>query len=1309
MNLLPVLNKRYELQAVAGSGGMGVVYRAVDAASGSTVAIKVMRTEDPDAAARFLREAELLAGMNHPRIVRHVDHGHTPGGEPYLVMEWLSGEDLRDRLNRGRLDADQTAQLGADIADALAYAHAQSVIHRDLKPANVYLCGGDLQSLRLLDFGIARIQQDRDDATRTGTVLGTPAYMAPEQARSERTLDARADLFSLGCVLYECLTGRAPFVAGSAMAVLIKVLLEEPPPLADLRQDVPVALARLVGQLLAKDPSERPASAQITAAALRDMAAESRQSEPKVATAGLTRQERRIVTLMVASADGLEDSDDATRREEEDDTATVRFDTMTMAPTVQLHAGSKLSQLQRRMAAIGLRLHRLMDGTLLATAAGAATAAEQAALTAHGALLLSQLHPSATAVIATGYGLASSDATAEVAIGQAIELAAQALAGRKAATDAPLLLDDATVGLLGGRFEVERTNRATGAFAWRLLGARTLQNQAALLLGRPSPCVGRGRELAILRALLQVCAEEGGTKVLLTGDPGYGKSRLLEEFVAQVRRDWPQVQVWQLRSEAIDQDSPYAGLAALLTQAADLQAGMSDAEKTLRTRARIDRSATPAQRQLIMDLARVTLGIDLANGSERLRAAREDAVLMADLVREGFGAWMHAESKVGPQVVLVDDLQWIDAPSLAAMRLVHEAVSEEPVLFIGAARPEIFERFPYLQTTSRLLQVRLGPLSRRACGQLVRAALRDLATDEVVARLSQLSAGEAYYLEELIRAVAVGQDAVPTTVLAMAQVRIDAIDADSRRVLRAAAVFGMRVWAEGAAALAGGRVTAQLQALVEAEILLPVPRSSLQGHQEFSFRQASLREAAYATLTEADRSLGHRLAAAWLQQVGGADPVALANHFDLGGQAERAQFFYSIAAENALAAHDHPAARRWMQKGLALGVSGEGKARLLLAQAELAMSAGHAYDALQTAEAAAQGFQPGSRLWYRAMTEMGRALARSGQAARLPALVHALMEAPAEPDAAEAAVYAAARIAVNVLFLDLLSLGEQLIAFADRLQATARPPVGLAAQARLEGARSSRLALAGDLAGAAAATRAAMQGFAQLGDRRNASAQQMDLGVLLLRSGLAAEAEPLIAASTEECDLLDIPAAASVGRTWLGLTRFTLGRADEALVLLERAVHELSQQSTSLPHCWCLHALATVHLARNDLAAAEQAALKLQQANRTVPSMWAQSLGIFAQIRLAQGRQDESLHLARDAVRVWQEGLPCDERGVQPLLALAQVLADQGKITLSRRAAADGVELLLRMAAHLDDEGTRHAFLYGMQQHRELITLANPS
>lgn len=1061
MNLLPVIDDRFQLQSVAGSGGMGVVYRAVDAQTGTAVAIKVLRTDEPDAAARFLREAQLLASMAHPRIVRHVAHGHTLGGEPYLAMEWLSGEDLRDRLARGRLSSGEAAQLGADIADALAYAHRQSVIHRDLKPANIYLIGGQLQASRLLDFGIARVEQAANDATRTGTVLGTPAYMAPEQARSERTLDARADLFSLGCVLYECLTGRAPFVAGSAMAVLIKVLLEEPPSLADLREDIPAPLARLVGQLLAKDPADRPRNAEEAGAALRELAATARDSNPQAAAAGLTRQERRIVTLMVARAPSLGEGDPLeTRREglaglqtldatltaqlaSPEEMETVRFESMDLLQTVHTMPTSQLSALQRKLAGLGIRLHRLLDGTLLATAQGTATAAEQAALTAHGALLLAQALPELSAVIATGYGLASGDSSGEVAIGEAIDQAAHVLALASSAGRPQLILDDATVSLLGGRFEVERTSEATGTFVWQLKGAQRARTQAASLLGRATPCVGRGRELAILRALLACCADEGGSKILITGDPGYGKSRLGHEFIRQVRRDLPKVQVWELRAEAIDQDSPYAGLAALLCQAADLQAGMSDAERTLRMRARIDRAARPAQRELVMDLARVALRIDLARSTERLRAAREDAALMADLVRDGFSAWMQVEAIQAPLVVVVDDLQWVDGPSLAAMRLVHDTVTEEPVLFIGLARPEIFERFPFLQGNPRVLQVRLGPLSVRACAQLIRAALPSEATDELVQRLTQLSAGEAYYLEELIRAVAIGQDAVPTTVLAMAQARIDAIDPDSRRVLRAASVYGMRLWADGVAALADGRSTVQLQQLVAAEILVPATRSGLQGQLEFSFCQASLREAAYATLTAADRTLGHRLAGQWLLRVGGVDSVVLANHFDLGGDPERAQLHFSIAAENAIAAHDNVSARRWVQRGLALGVTSEGKARLHLAQAELAMGIGHAHDALATAQAAADGFQPGSRLWYRAMTEIGRAMARSGQSSRLPALVAAFLQATPEPAAAEAAVYAAARLAVNTLFLDLLGPSEQLVAFALALQSAPVPRLAL--------------------------------------------------------------------------------------------------------------------------------------------------------------------------------------------------------------------------------------------------------------------------
>ena len=1324
MNLLPVIDDRFQLQSVAGSGGMGVVYRALDALTGRTVAVKVLRTDEADAAARFLREAQLLAGMTHPRIVRHVAHGHTLGGEPYLAMEWLDGEDLRERLARGRLAAVESAQLGADIAEALAHAHGQNVIHRDLKPANIYLMDKKLQAARLLDFGIARVEQAADDATRTGTVLGTPAYMAPEQARSERTLDARADLFSLGCVLYECLTGRAPFVAGSAMAVLIKVLLEEPPSLAELRHDVPAPLALLVSQLLSKDPAERPRSALEAAAALRDVALTAREAGPLAGSAGLTRQERRIVTLMVARAPDLDAADlGETRREglaglqtldatltgvlaSQEDSETVRFEATELLPTVQMMPSTKLAGLQRKLAAVGIRLHRLLDGTLLATAHGTATAAEQAALTAHGALLLAQALPQLSAVIATGYGLAGGDASGDVAIGEAIEQAAQALALGSQTGVARLTLDDATVGLLGGRFEVERSSEATGSFVWRLKGALKARVQSTSLLGQATPCVGRGRELAILRALLDCCTGDGGSKVLIIGDPGYGKSRLGQEFIGHVRRQLPKVQVWQLRAEAIDQDSAYAGLAALLAHAADLQAGMGDAESTLRMRARIDRGALPAQRELVMDLARVVLRIDTAPASERLRAAREDPALMTDLVRDGFSAWMQVESRSAPLVVVVDDLQWIDGPSLAAMRLVHDTLTEEPVLFIGLARPELIERFPFLQGNPRVLQLRLGPLSPRACGQLVRAALPTEATDEVVQRLTHLSAGEVYYLEELIRAVAVGQDAVPTTVLAMAQARIDAIDPDSRRVLRAAAVFGMRLWADGVAALANGRVSAQLQRLVAAEILEPAARSTLQGQMEFSFRQASLREAAYATLTEADRTLGHQLAGRWLQQLGGVDAVVLANHFDLGGEAEKAQLYFSVAAENALAAHDNAAARRWVQRGLALGVTSEGKARLHLAQAELEMGAGHAYDAMAAAQFAVEGFQPGSRLWYRAMTEMGRALARSGQGAKLPALVSALLRAVPEPAAAEAAVYAAARLAVNTLFLDLIGPAEELIAFADALQAQAQPPLGLAARARLAGARSSHLALAGQLEQATAQTQFALEAFQSLSDRRNASAQMMALGVLLLRSGQVAEAEPLVTEATAESDQLALPSAAAVGRVWQGLVLFKLGQQSRGLELLHQAAAQLSDQSVSLPHCWCLHALAWAYLQQGDLDQALAAATKLQDATRHIAPMWAQSLAILACIRLQLGQTAEALQLARDSVRVWQEGLPNAERGIAPHHALAKVLAVLGKRHQSAVAATQGWALVEQLAAQFSQDKARLAFLLGDPMHGELAQLA---
>src|SRR5207302_1047317 len=172
--------------------------------------------------------------------------------------EWLEGEDLKQRLARTGLTAAESVALATRVAEALGAAHARGIVHRDVKPSNLYLPDGDLARVKVLDFGIARILDGGQAQTRTGMLLGTPGYMAPEQARGGKELDARADVFALGCVLFECLTGRAAFVGEHVMALLAKILLEEAPRVSEVRADLPEPLDRLVQRMMAKQAPERP-------------------------------------------------------------------------------------------------------------------------------------------------------------------------------------------------------------------------------------------------------------------------------------------------------------------------------------------------------------------------------------------------------------------------------------------------------------------------------------------------------------------------------------------------------------------------------------------------------------------------------------------------------------------------------------------------------------------------------------------------------------------------------------------------------------------------------------------------------------------------------------------------------------------------------------------------------------------------------------------------------------------------------------------------------------------------------------------
>jgi serine/threonine protein kinase len=274
-----VLAGRFELTRRAGAGGMGEIFHALDRVTGRPVAVKVLFDTRPTTAVRFAREAAVLASLQHPGVVGYVAHGEMPAGEPYLVMEWLEGEDLAGHLLRRGLTVRETLALGARVGDALGVLHARGIVHRDVKPGNILLVDGDVAQAKVLDLGLARVDE-LTRLTQADAVVGTLGYLAPEQAGSDRTIDARADVFSLGCVLFKCLTGESPFAAEGMMAQIKKILCDEAPRLRDRLPEIPEALDELIARMLSRNPDDRPRDGREAADALRALAATPRPSEP---------------------------------------------------------------------------------------------------------------------------------------------------------------------------------------------------------------------------------------------------------------------------------------------------------------------------------------------------------------------------------------------------------------------------------------------------------------------------------------------------------------------------------------------------------------------------------------------------------------------------------------------------------------------------------------------------------------------------------------------------------------------------------------------------------------------------------------------------------------------------------------------------------------------------------------------------------------------------------------------------------------------------------------------------------------------
>lgn len=282
--VVAAIGNQYQVEGEIGRGGMSVVYRARDLRLNRMVAIKVLPPElahDPAVGSRFTREAQTSAQLAHPNIVPIYDVGERDG-IAYFVMGLISGDNLAELLARHpRRPVDEVRRIVAEIADALSYAHLRGVIHRDVKPDNILL-DADSGRAMVTDFGIARAVEGGTRLTLTGIAVGTPTYMSPEQAVGERDVDGRSDIYSLGVLAYQMLTGRVPFVAGNSMALLLKHVNERPRPIADLRPEAPKPLSEVIERALMKAPEDRwPTAAAMREALSTDAVASSWRLEPR--------------------------------------------------------------------------------------------------------------------------------------------------------------------------------------------------------------------------------------------------------------------------------------------------------------------------------------------------------------------------------------------------------------------------------------------------------------------------------------------------------------------------------------------------------------------------------------------------------------------------------------------------------------------------------------------------------------------------------------------------------------------------------------------------------------------------------------------------------------------------------------------------------------------------------------------------------------------------------------------------------------------------------------------------------------------
>ncbi len=1255
---------------------MGAVFYATDSETEQPVAVKLLHPGQ--AGERFLREARVLSTLEHPAIVRYVAHGETPEGQRYLAMEWLEGSTLSSLLSHRKLSASETWALAQRVAAGLAAAHEQGIVHRDIKPSNIFVPGGELSEAKVIDFGVARRQYD-PHFTEVGLLIGTLSYMSPEQAGGERNPEPCSDIFSLGSLLYRCLTGENPFLGGDATAVLAKILLEQPTTLRELVPSTPVGLELLITEMLSKSKNERPENGGALLERLEALSGEVLHSRGPAAPHLGSTEQRAVWVLLVGGG-----------RPEDTETREIRISQPELDPSLRVAA---------QVIELGGSWNTLADGSVVASFVDTGDARGTRALRA--AQTLRQQLTQRPMSLCLGLGVMGERAP----LGSALDRAARELLRADASEVA---LDDETAKALGGD-HAERTSR--GRF--RLSMAAPDREGKRRFLGRETPCVGRQREMAALHALADECFEEPVARaVIAVGEAGLGKSRIRYEFLKELRREHPNLQILFGRADALSAGSPFGPLRSALRRSAGIMEGEPAADSRVKLMARA-RTALGSTR-LALDAA-LFLG-ELANvpfddsDSPALRAARAEPTLLGDAIR---GAWLdfiEGASKSGPIAIVLEDMHWGDRPTVSLIDATLATHTERPVLVFALARPEVFELFPKLWAARGAQEVRLPPLHKKASVRLVRNVLEDI-TEEQLSRVVDLADGNAFFLEELIRAVSEGQTELPATVVGVVQARLEQLSPSARRVLRGASILGARFWRGAVAQLIGSEVDhqalkADLNDLVARELCSERAEASFPGEDEYIFRHAVVRETAYASLTADDRKLGHRIAGRWLREHGESDDLVLAEHFRRGDSSKEAALHYAAAAGQALEGHDLVATLDRVELALTQTPDDRTRGELERLRAHAQLWQGKYALSEQAAMKAQALLESGSERWFAALSDLcssAGSLDHDGTISEAASV--ALSAKPGTDGQRTAQVMCLARAVTAHLKSGHRDRAHELLERLEELVPRVKTNAA-GARAWRHHARSAVAYFAGKPAQFRRELELAVEQFDLAGDARTSTNDRVNLGFVLITLGQLDRAEELLLQVLSAATRLGLETVKTYSRHNLGLVRLWLGDAKGSVDYQRVAVNQAVEQGEAILEgsARAYLSLALVELGQKDLALEE--AERAKELLTAVPGLLPLAVAVVARALLSKGRVPEACSQSENAAELLEKhGCPEDtEALVHVTWAEANLqLGDEDK---AREIVRTALTRLLERADALEDDAVREGFMTRVPSHKRTTELA---